>query len=83
MTVAVARKPESSHTHVSLTDGTAWPFPGEMLCEVDHALRYGNAEKLEWARLTAASVIGAYIALIGKTQKRRNEICKCLQAVTR
>ncbi len=55
-----------------------WPFPCGGLSDIAWRLRYGHPNKKDL--LVAASVINAYQSLIGRSQKRRNEICQKLKA---
>lgn len=65
-----------------LEEGTVWPIPEGYLDE-DHSLewkmRYATLSKKEL--LVAASYLAAYGALIGKTNKRRNQICNAVKTV--
>lgn len=61
--------------------GTVWPIPGNKLRDLEHWLRYaqkGHIFNMQ-DRLLAASVLNAYIDLVWKTQKRRNEIAASLR----
>jgi hypothetical protein len=63
-------------------DGMVWPIPGSRLRDLEHALRYTRKDYCFGMedRLLAASVINAYIELVWKTQKRRNQIATNLFA---
>src|SRR5581483_1114626 len=66
---------------VNFDDGTNWPRVELALAELNHLLRYGEPTRSDL--LAAASVLGAYDALVHSTQRRRNEVCAALQAVER
>ncbi len=51
-------------------DGMTWPNP-DALGETEHALRYGQPTRADL--LVAASVLGAYRALVLDPQHRRNK----------
>jgi hypothetical protein len=51
-------------------EGTTWPHPDDPE-SVEWALRYGGTPTIS-DRLTAASYIGAYRALVDMTQRDRN-----------
>jgi len=56
-------------------DGMAWPIPN---ANVSHRMRYGQPTRED--QLQAASEMDAYAALLVKTQKQRNHICKMVCA---
>ena len=57
-------------------DGMCWVVPGQRLDDVEWALRYGNAESV---RLSAASAIACYRALVNRTSRDRAKIVRQLQ----
>lgn len=60
--------------HVRIGDGTVWSVdaPGDK--NLNRILRYGTESEVLEHRLTIASLLSSYEALLGETQKRRNEI---------
>lgn len=61
-------------------DGMTWPCVNEAVSELDWRLRYLPHEQLTRNDIiAAASIISAYIALVGKTQTKRNYICSRIQ----
>ena len=62
------RKPKQSR---ATFDGMSWPIPNH---EIGWKMRYGNPTREE--RLQAAGEMDAYAALLVRSQKRRNYICK-------
>jgi hypothetical protein len=60
--------------HVRLDDGTCWSLDGEDDKSLNWVLRYGSDEDVLKHRLTIASILSSYEALIWSPQKRRNEI---------
>lgn len=68
---------------VNFDDGTCWPR--EDISSEEHEeslewrLRYGQPTRSDL--LDAAGYIGAYGALLRKTQRRRNEVCSALRKV--
>jgi len=70
------------HHHVRLADGTVWAVDHEANGEhsIEWHLRYGGDYDLVRVRLVAASIISSYMALLGQSQKRRNEIVREINA---
>lgn len=66
-------KPIVGPTHIRF-DQMTWPKP---LPDLEWVLRYGTPTKTEL--LNAASILAAYKALLFKSQKDRNHICKVLK----
>lgn len=72
--------------HVQLSDGTMWaldtdPFdPGSEYDGIEYLLRHGTPEAIVAARMTIASIVGSYSALLGATQVRRNAVVKEVMA---
>lgn len=69
----------AGHYHVRMTDGTTWALDGEDDKSFNWILRYGREEDIIKARLTIASIVDSYMALLGKPEKRRNEIVRALR----
>ena len=68
--------------HVQLDDGTCWAVDRDDTEEhsLEWVLRYGTPERIVEARMTLASILGSYKALINKPQRRRNGIVRDLRA---
>jgi len=68
----------ADHTgYLFLPDDTIWPNP-PAAAELGWRLRYGTQTRSDL--LFAASVIGAYLALIEKTVRRREEAVRLIRA---
>jgi hypothetical protein len=63
-------------------DDMTWPSFHSELIETGWRLRYSVNHQSTGDLLVAASVIDAYLALIGKSQSDRNRICKSLKKAT-
>ena len=60
-------------------DGMCWPRAGDAAGELQWRLRYAPQSVTREDQLHAAQIIEAYQTLVlGRTQKRRNEIAKKL-----
>lgn len=59
-----------------LSDGTTWPIPGDELREVEWQLRYRSTPVEAITRLSAASIVAAYSALIVATRRQRDRIVR-------
>lgn len=69
--------------HVILEDGTCWAVDRETPegeYSLEWVLRYGSPDRIVAARMTLASILGSYTALLNQTQKRRNRVAKELCA---
>lgn len=55
-------------------EGMTWPLPDQEMDDLDWTLRYCAKPRVV-DLLNAASVVSAYIALVRKTQQKRNHIC--------
>jgi hypothetical protein len=62
-------------------DGMCWPKPSGDVADIGWKLRYGTLTESE--RLTAASVIDAYVHLFNLPQKKRNERMKKIKSLVR
>lgn len=63
-------------------DGTCWALPDVHDDEHDHhgwVLRYGSAEQVEKRRLSIASALDCYAALIDLPQRQRNARAKAIR----
>ncbi len=69
-------------TWVRLDDGTAWSFDryDEEYGSLNWLLRYGSDADVLRERLTIASILSSYQALLDKPRKRRNEIMRAIRA---
>ncbi len=68
---------------VRLDDGTCWAFDDvdeENGQSLNWILRYGRDAEVLKHRLTIASILSSYQALMDQTAKRRNEVVRCLRA---
>lgn len=72
---------QAGDTWVRLENGTAWKRPGDALDEIGWRLRYGTPSTSDL--LVAAETIAAYVALLAKSQKRRNEIASAINGCGR
>lgn len=68
--------------HVQLGDGTVWAVDRpttEDRYSLEWVLRYGTPDEVYRHRLSIASVISSYKALLCEPQKRRNQIVSQLR----
>ena len=56
-----------------------WPQPGEEMDQLNRTLRYGTADDVMSVRMSAASVVSAYSALVMATQKKRAMVVRNLR----
>lgn len=69
--------------HVRLDDGTCWgvdPPCDEQENSLEWLLRYGRPEDIIKHRMSIASVVGSYMALLYKPAKRRSQIVRDIRA---
>ena len=64
-------------TYTRVGEDMTWPSYDQG--ELEWQLRYGTEQQVIAARMRLASIVSAYRELIGKTQKRRNEICRAIR----
>ncbi len=57
-------------------DQMSWPTLNFKIAEMNNKLRYNPSDLKKEELLTLASIVDSYAALIKKTQKQRNYICK-------
>lgn len=69
-------------THTKVGPEMTWPSYNEAVSEVEWKLRHAPESMTRSDQLTAASVIAAYMQMIGDTQKKRNAVCKSLREAT-
>lgn len=67
--------------HVRLDDGTIWSFDRatEDLHSLEWIQRYGTPDAVVQQRLTVASILASYKALIEAPAKRRNEVVRAIR----
>ena len=71
-------KKVSDGSYILFNDNTVFPAI-EASKDVSYLLRYGSMEGIEKRRLYIASIVSAYVSLIGMAQDRRNKVCKVLK----
>lgn len=63
-------------------EDTRWPIPGEVMSELEWALRYGVDLTTE-QRLAAASIVTAYKHLVLMPARRRTEYAQAIKTESR
>ncbi len=70
--------------HVKLDDGTTWAIDrADENGSLQWILRYGSDAEILAIRMTLASILGSYDALLWKPQARRNAIVRDLRKAAR
>jgi hypothetical protein len=59
-----------------------WPSYNRAVSEIEWKLRHAPESMTKGEKLAAASVIAAYMQMIGDTQRKRNAVCKALREAT-
>lgn len=67
-----------SKYYTAISPDMVWPSCNESIRDIAWTLRHAPDTLKRSDKLIAASVIEAYLQMVGDTQKKRNAVCKAL-----
>jgi len=75
----MVREPYARIEHSGPDDCTVWPYPCGTVADLEWTLRYGTPQQVVSARMTVASVVAAYVALVNSPKRKRDAVVRCLR----